>query len=75
MDRVPVSSSMLTSIGFEKDDDTIEEGTLEVEFTNGKVAQYSEVPESVFDALMSAPSIGQAFSGLVKNAGFAWEYV
>lgn len=51
MEREPVSSSNVTSIGWEN-------GTLEVEFFHGKVYRYDGVPESVFREALRASSVG-----------------
>lgn len=52
MERIPVSSSNLASVGYQ-------DGILEVAFKSGSVYQYTGVPESVYEALMSAPSHGK----------------
>jgi hypothetical protein len=49
MNRTEVQSSNIKSIGFE-------DGTLEIEFLNGTVYQYFDVPQNVFDELMAATS-------------------
>lgn len=53
MDRAPVTSSSVASVGY--DDST---QTLEVEFHNGTVYQYFDVSRAVFDGLMAADSKG-----------------
>ena len=53
MDRKAVNSSMLASIGYDQ-----QTQTLELEFNNGEVWQYMDVPNDEFEALMSAPSHG-----------------
>jgi KTSC domain len=58
MNRAPVSSSNVSSIGWEPLQDGAHEGTLEVAFKSGHVYQYENVPESVYQALMGASSIG-----------------
>ena len=60
MNRIPVVSSNLASIGYEG-------GVLEIEFKSGSVYQYSGVPASVYEALMSAPSHGKYFSAHIRN--------
>lgn len=62
MNRVPVSSSNLASVGY--DPETL---TLEVEFLHGGVYQYFDVPQSEHEALMQAPSHGEYFSAYVRN--------
>lgn len=60
--RQPVSSSNLRSVGY--DDDS---GVLEVEFTNGAVYQYLEVPDRIYSALVSASSKGKYLHQAVKG--------
>jgi hypothetical protein len=62
MERTAVSSSNLASVGY--DADTL---TLEVEFLNGTVYQYYDVPEGVFEELLNAGSVGSYFSHNVRN--------
>ncbi len=70
MEREKVSSSNLASVGYDESDNT-----LEVEFLNGTIYQYYEVPKSVFDGLMNAASHGTFLNLYVKKAGFAYEKV
>lgn len=54
MKRIAVDSSMITSVGYDK-----QEKTLEVEFVNtGYVYQYYEVPNKVYKGLIEASSKG-----------------
>jgi hypothetical protein len=62
MDRIPVSSSNVSSIGYDPDIQT-----LEVEFLNGGTYQYMNVPQNVFDELMVSSSKGSYLSRNVKN--------
>ena len=61
MQRQPVVSSQIQSIGFE-------DRVLEVEFTNGDVWQYSDVPEAVYQNILHAGSPGKQFNQLVKGS-------
>lgn len=63
MERTPVSSSNLSSIGYEP-----ETSTLEVEFNHGGVYQYHGVPQDVFDSLMQAGSHGTYFNANIRNS-------
>jgi len=54
MTRIPVRSSNIASIGYD-----VEEGILQVEFLDGSVYNYYEVPEEVHDGFMVAPSKGR----------------
>ncbi len=49
--RVPVESSALTSVGYSR-----HLQVLEVEFRNGSIYRYIDVPENVFHELMDAVS-------------------
>lgn len=62
MERMPVTSSNLQSVGYDLDSET-----LEVEFHDGSVYQYSNVPQGEYDALMSADSKGTYFSANIRN--------
>ena len=53
MTRYPVTSSNVTSLGWE-------DGVLEVEFRRGVVYQYSGVPEGVYLDVLYAASPGKA---------------
>ena len=62
MERKQVSSSNLKSIGFDPSD-----GILEVEFHNGGIYQYLNVPDATYFELMNAPSIGRYLNDYVKG--------
>lgn len=62
MDRVSVSSSNISSIGYDSDS-----YTLEIEFLNGKTYQYFDVPVHVHEGLMQAASHGSYFNANVRN--------
>ncbi len=70
MDRTSVSSSNLASVGYEPTTQT-----LEVEFLNGSIYQYSGVPPSVYSGLMSASSHGSYLDQYVKKAGYSYQKV
>ena len=61
MNRTPVTSSSVASIGY--DPNTM---TLEVEFSDGSVYQYFDVPEPVYQDLMSASSVGTYLNRNIK---------
>ena len=63
MERDYVASSNLASIGY---DPTTE--TLEVEFLNGSIYQYYNVPQNIYDHLMQEPSKGRFLNTYIKNA-------
>lgn len=63
MNRAPVSSSNVASVGYD-----ISTMTLEVEFKNGSVYQYFDVPESLYQELIGAESIGTYLSQQIKSS-------
>lgn len=60
MQRTPVRSSNVQSIGYES-------GVLEIQFHNGGIYQYFDVPAQIHQALMSAPSKGQFFTQNIRG--------
>lgn len=62
MNRISVSSSNISSIGY---DPTTQ--VLEIEFHDGSVYQYDGVPQPVYEGLMSASSHGQYFHQHIKD--------
>lgn len=63
MNRDPVSSSNIVSVGYDGPSET-----LEIEFMSGAVYQYYNVPQSVYDTLITAASAGQFFAYQIRNA-------
>ena len=70
MRRTPVESSNLASIGYE-----VETSTLEIEFHNSGIYQYSGVPENIYQGLMDAASKGRYFHQNIKNAGYPYSKI
>ena len=62
MQRTPVSSSNVASIGYD-----VTSQTLEVEFNNGPVYQYFDVPQAVYEAFMQASSKGGFLAQHIKD--------
>jgi len=62
MHRIGVQSSTIKSIGH--DPKTL---TLEIEFQNGSVYQYFDVPQAVHEELMKAGSHGEFLSRQIKG--------
>jgi KTSC domain len=60
MHRVPVESSSLDSVGYEKN-------ILEVHFRNGGLYQYFDVPEEMVALLMRAGSKGAFFNRNIRG--------
>ncbi|SDD31338.1 KTSC domain-containing protein [Actinokineospora iranica] len=63
MDRMPVSSSTVASVGYDAT-----RRILEVEFRNGGVYQYLDVPKKVYWQFVSAKSPGTYLNGEIKDA-------
>lgn len=66
MEREPVSSSNIVSVGYEPDSET-----LEVEFKKSGIYQYFNVPSFLHERLMMADSVGRFFNAEIKEA-YAW---
>lgn len=62
MNRTPVNSSALVSVGYDRDG-----LVLETELTSGAIYQYFDVPESVFLELMNADSLGKYYNKNIRN--------
>ena len=65
VDFYDVISTNIAQIGYQQ-------GCLFVRFLNGKVYRYDDVPFSVFETLLMAPSVGAIFNAKVKKAGFVF---
>ncbi len=63
MQKDPVASSNLASVGYSRETET-----LEIEFLSGSVYQYYNVPENIYNELMRAGSKGQFLHAYIKNA-------
>jgi hypothetical protein len=62
MNREPVASSNVATIGYDEPSQT-----LEVEFTNGSIYQYYNVTHALFEQLMQTGSKGQFLAYQIKN--------
>lgn len=67
MNRDPVKSSNLRSVGYDP-----ESKTLEIEFNNSSIYQYHNVPDSVYKELMNAESHGKYLDVNIKKAGYSF---
>jgi len=63
MNKTQVSSSNLSSVGYDS-----ATKTLEVTFNSGMTYQYFNVPKSEYDSLMSAASKGSYFNNNIRNS-------
>jgi hypothetical protein len=68
MKRNSVSSSHVATVGWEASEDDPKVGTLEVEFNNGAVYQYQDVPEGKFHGLREAGSVGTYLLSNIKGS-------
>jgi len=62
LERQPVKSRILRSVGY---DDTTK--TMEIEFQSGLVYQFSGVPSKIHMELIRSDPIGKYFSDKVRN--------
>lgn len=63
MEMINVVSSNVAAVGYDE-----ESQTLQVEFNNGSTYQYFDVPEEIFNGLLSAESVGQFLNQKVKGS-------
>lgn len=63
MDRLPVVSSNVAEVGY--DPATM---TLEVAFHSGSVYQYFDVPESLYQEMLHAESVGRFLHEQIKSS-------
>lgn len=67
MKRAAVTSRSLRSLGYEPD-----EQALEVEFHNGSIYRYEQVPAEVVQALLEADSLGRHFNQVFKPQHYSY---
>ena len=70
MNREPVRSSNLKSVGYDPSN-----SILEIEFHSGRIYHYFKVPLEIYDALMNAPSKGTYLDRNIKKRGFAYNQI
>jgi len=63
VERTPVVSSHIASIGYSS-----QEQTLEVEFNDGAVYQYFGVPDVIYEEFLHASSHGRFFHNFIRDA-------
>ncbi len=63
MQRTPVTSSLVASVGY-----VPEYKVLEIEFQDGRSYQYFGVPERIYKGLMAAESRGRYFNERIRDA-------
>jgi len=62
MEMIKVDSSNVEAVGYDEDS-----STLQVEFKNGGMYQYFDVPEEVFIGLRDADSVGGYLAARIKG--------
>jgi KTSC domain-containing protein len=62
MERVPVNSDVIASIGYESGTNT-----MEVEFKTGRIYHFFLITPGVHSALMCSESIGRYFNAEIRN--------
>ncbi|RZK45139.1 MAG: KTSC domain-containing protein [Hymenobacter sp.] len=70
MTRIPVTSSNLSSVGYDDNSQT-----LEIAFRSGGIYQYSYVTATVYQELMDASSHGKYFDRCIKKRGYPYRRV
>jgi KTSC domain-containing protein len=67
MNRRPVSSANILSVGWQESEEGSSGGTLEVAFRSGHIYSYANVPESTYQQLLGASSVGKTFNATIKD--------
>lgn len=62
MERIPVSSSSIASVGYDS-----ATRVMEIEFTGGAVYQYFDVPSEEYDSFLASDSKGKFFNSQIKG--------
>ncbi|MCX6582962.1 MAG: KTSC domain-containing protein [Candidatus Aminicenantes bacterium] len=62
MTRIPVQSSNVEGVGYDS-----KSQTLEVEFKNGNIYQYFDVPDAVYHEMVNAGSAGKFLINNIKG--------
>ena len=70
MERIPVQSSDLASVGYDTNN-----MTLEIEFHSSGIYQYFGVPPEIHEGLLNAGSKGRFFNQHIKNAGYSYSRI
>lgn len=68
MVRIPIRSSMATSVGHEG-------FTLEVELSKGELYRYEPVTKAEYEVLLTAPSFGEHLNKAIKPGRDCWKLV
>jgi hypothetical protein len=65
MEMIPVASSNIAAVGYDP-----ETSEMDVQFLNGSVYRYFNVPESYFHDMLGASSKGSYHHHYIKKGGF-----
>jgi hypothetical protein len=68
MKRHSVVSSSISSMGYDN-------GKLEVEFNNGNIYSYENVPEDLYQELRVSSSVGKMFAAKVIKGGYKYKKI
>jgi len=60
--RIPIASSALATVGYSQ-----RRRALEIEFRNGAIYRYLEVPPAVYHALLDAPSKARFYDQNIRH--------
>lgn len=63
MEMINVDSSNVAAVGYDENS-----STLQIEFNNGSMYQYFDVPENLFEGLRDADSVGGYLAANIKGA-------
>lgn len=70
MEYTRVKSSSVYAVAYDQPS-----ATLGVQFINGSEYHYFQVPESLFQGLLTASSVGTFLNARIKEAGFRYKRV
>ncbi len=62
MKMIPVQSSAINAVGYDP-----LTGRMDIEFAEGNVYPFCGVPQSVFDGLLSASSVGGYYNQYIRD--------
>lgn len=64
---LPIKSSAINGVQFNKTSAKAKTGTLRIYFTNGDVREYFPVPETVYNEFLEAQSHGYYFNTFIRD--------
>ena len=70
MQREPIASSSIASVGYDE-----ATKTLELEFHNGRIYQFFNIPPQMAAALKAAPSHGAYFNKYLRNSEYEFTLI